>query len=364
MDKITANEADVAEINRLHRSICNHATSALLEAIQAGELLNRRKEKCLHGEWIPWLKANVEFSETTARVYIRCYENKKSLNQQRAAGLSTSSIRQALELIGIDEEEKPEGAKNSGATNGSSSHSSNPPRARSKRETREHRLRRHRRRVELNGLPEILKAFDNGEIAPAMAETIANFPKDRQLSKLEEEKKKYAKKKANSKPATAKSATEGASEIRTGKAHKPDDHIPYHLLGDIITGDLLVKGRAVCKDEHGGWCDLPAGISKLRRDEEVATMIGGSEAFGDRKAYYKWQMYDKRKIEDKILKLLEQMSPLEIPKGFKVPAVTYQYDLNLSCDLRELADMLYAQLIRRAEALENKERFGHLYAQR
>ena len=50
----------VAEINRLHQSFCDGLRTTLQIAIQIGELLVEQKQKCGHGKWIPWIKANLE----------------------------------------------------------------------------------------------------------------------------------------------------------------------------------------------------------------------------------------------------------------------------------------------------------------
>jgi hypothetical protein len=151
--------------------------------------------------------------------------------------------------------------------------------------------------------------------------------------------------------------------IRSGQPAEPEDRVPVQLLGQggIISGDMLVKGHAVTTDASGGSCSLPIGVSALERHETVAFTMAGSEAFKDRKGYYKWQRYKVKKIRGKVLAILEQMSPLEIPKGHKVPAVAYQYNLSVACDLQELAEMLYADLSRQASMLKNREKYGHLY---
>lgn len=152
--------------------------------------------------------------------------------------------------------------------------------------------------------------------------------------------------------------------VKTGQPAKPETHVPTQLLGQgqIITGDQLARGHAVSTDVAGESCSLPIGVSKLERDETVAFTMAGSEGFKDRKGYYKWQRYRTKKIRDKVLKVLELMSPLEMPKGHKVPAVTYQYNLEVACDLQELVEMLCADLSRQASAMKNKEKYGHLYA--
>jgi len=44
-------------------------------AIEIGRLLTERKESFGHGEWLPWLQANVELSRDTADNYRWVYNN-------------------------------------------------------------------------------------------------------------------------------------------------------------------------------------------------------------------------------------------------------------------------------------------------
>ena len=158
---------------------------------------------------------------------------------------------------------------------------------------------------------------------------------------------------------------ETARVVKSGKPAKPEDHVPAVLLGfGVITADRLVRGDAVRKEgkDKDEWSVLPIGQSKLRYLETRSFTMAGSASLEERRAFHKWGRYDSKNIEEKVLKVLEQMNPLEIPKHDKQAAVTYAYNLNVACDLRELAEMLCGQLLRRAEMLENRERFGHLYA--
>ena len=123
---------------------------------------------------------------------------------------------------------------------------------------------------------------------------------------------------------------------------------------------MLVAGHATCTDMHGESCGLPIGVSKLQRDDEVKHIIGGSSTIEHRKDYYKWQRYQKAHIRTKALKILEAMSPVEIPEIDKKPAFTYQYNLGVACDLRELIEMLCADLHRQADMIEMREKYAHL----
>jgi len=57
--------------------------------------LAKRKAKCGHGKWIPWLKANVEFSEATACNYIRFFENGVWLKSKNVSDLTDARLQLA-----------------------------------------------------------------------------------------------------------------------------------------------------------------------------------------------------------------------------------------------------------------------------
>src|SRR5262249_7386802 len=86
-------------INAAHAQ-CESATrSALEHAAEAGRLLTEAKAQAGHGNWLPWLKANVTCSERTAQVYMRIaarYEELTAGNPQTSAGLS---IDGAIKLL-------------------------------------------------------------------------------------------------------------------------------------------------------------------------------------------------------------------------------------------------------------------------
>jgi hypothetical protein len=54
-----------------HKAQRASAIEAATMAIEAGRLLIEAKELVAHGEWAPWLLANVGFSERTARRYMQ-----------------------------------------------------------------------------------------------------------------------------------------------------------------------------------------------------------------------------------------------------------------------------------------------------
>jgi hypothetical protein len=66
--------------------------SAVAHAIKAGELLIEVKGKLKHGQWLPWLEANVTLSEREARNYMRLARNRRAV-------ADLPSIRQAVAYL-------------------------------------------------------------------------------------------------------------------------------------------------------------------------------------------------------------------------------------------------------------------------
>lgn len=77
-----------AEILRLHGEIVTAARQTLKLAMRAGELLAGVRAELPHGEWLPWCKANLPFSDRTARNYIRVYEQRDLPKLENVSSLS------------------------------------------------------------------------------------------------------------------------------------------------------------------------------------------------------------------------------------------------------------------------------------
>lgn len=92
---------EVSEINLLHQSILQDLSNAIQSAILIGEKLSNQKRIIGHGNWIPWMKANLEFSDSTAKRYIRLYENKTLLNRS-----PVTDLKSALQLISESKNEE------------------------------------------------------------------------------------------------------------------------------------------------------------------------------------------------------------------------------------------------------------------
>jgi len=82
-----------AEINESHRLSLKHATKAIEHAMRCGEMLTEAKAKVAHGQWLPGLRENVEFSDRSAQAYMRGWRRYRQ-NPQRVADLS---FREALD---------------------------------------------------------------------------------------------------------------------------------------------------------------------------------------------------------------------------------------------------------------------------
>jgi hypothetical protein len=85
------------KINKLHDEFCASMRSTLQIAIDIGELLVEQKKQCGHGKWLPWVKANLRFSEATAKRYMQCYSNRDALRNR--SPMSDLDITGALEII-------------------------------------------------------------------------------------------------------------------------------------------------------------------------------------------------------------------------------------------------------------------------
>ena len=81
----------VSEINILHAKIQEAGRTTLNDFIRAGELLADQKARIKaqmgHGHWLPWLKANVKFTDRTASTYMRYFENRELLKSEGVSDL-------------------------------------------------------------------------------------------------------------------------------------------------------------------------------------------------------------------------------------------------------------------------------------
>lgn len=93
---------DVAfEINREHELFESSMRNSVEHAIRCGELLAEQKAKLNHGEWIPWVENNLDFSDRHARRYIKIASNRTRVSDLD----SGASLRSVLKLLAKNERE-------------------------------------------------------------------------------------------------------------------------------------------------------------------------------------------------------------------------------------------------------------------
>jgi hypothetical protein len=74
-------EAKLAEIKRLHGEIWQAARTSLQKAQRIGQLLEEIRATKAHGQWLPWLKANVSFDQKTAWRYYEPFQEPNTIRQ-------------------------------------------------------------------------------------------------------------------------------------------------------------------------------------------------------------------------------------------------------------------------------------------
>lgn len=76
MEMRVVHETIADHINELHAGIEGKLKTCVKDAIQIGRLLVEQKAKLDHGEFLPWIMANCDFSDRTARNYMRVHQHR------------------------------------------------------------------------------------------------------------------------------------------------------------------------------------------------------------------------------------------------------------------------------------------------
>src|SRR5687767_11870903 len=96
---------DLAQaIEAAHQAAVGAARSAIEHAVACGRLLIQAKEQVAHGEWLPWVDANLTFGPRQAQKYARLAERSDDVDQMRLEN-SHLTIDQALAAL-ADHREK------------------------------------------------------------------------------------------------------------------------------------------------------------------------------------------------------------------------------------------------------------------
>jgi hypothetical protein len=70
-------ETRQGQINTEHRLAWNRANEAMTHAIRCGELLAKKKAELMHGEVMPWIQQNCDFSQATANNYMKAAKSQQ-----------------------------------------------------------------------------------------------------------------------------------------------------------------------------------------------------------------------------------------------------------------------------------------------
>lgn len=80
----------IREIIDLHGEIADYLKISLNKAIRIGELLTEQKKSLKHGEFTPWIKANLPFTARTAQNYMQFYHNRELFKTESVSDLSSA----------------------------------------------------------------------------------------------------------------------------------------------------------------------------------------------------------------------------------------------------------------------------------
>ena len=99
----------ISEIVALHSEVVTAARTTLDKAVRIGELLTEQKASMKHGKWLPWMEANLPFSQQTASNYVRVFANRSKLPT-----VGNLELTDAYRLLSDGKEKTAHVAHNSG----------------------------------------------------------------------------------------------------------------------------------------------------------------------------------------------------------------------------------------------------------
>lgn len=82
-----------AQANEAHERIIRVLSGTVHDAIAIGKFLTEQKSTLKHGEWLPWISANLTFDRRTATNYMRLFEKRDQLKWETVSHL-TDAYRQ------------------------------------------------------------------------------------------------------------------------------------------------------------------------------------------------------------------------------------------------------------------------------
>ena len=96
-----------ARIRSSHEAVQFALKSAVEHAMNTGDMLREAKDQLrLHGQWQPWIREHCQFSERTARLYMRLAKNRKVI--EATGDLANLTLNAAARLFAPpkDDDEK------------------------------------------------------------------------------------------------------------------------------------------------------------------------------------------------------------------------------------------------------------------
>jgi hypothetical protein len=90
MDNRELEKTTVQQIVSLHNQIISDLKRSLDSAIKIGHLLTEQKASLKHGEFGPWVKSNLPFTDRTARNYMRLHREKDRLKTETVSDLKSA----------------------------------------------------------------------------------------------------------------------------------------------------------------------------------------------------------------------------------------------------------------------------------
>jgi len=100
-------DSAASELNLLHGEIERKLRTTVQDAIRAGEILTQVKDRLDHGEFLPWIERNCEFTNKTAESYMKLHRHASKIE-------SVSNLQDAYrEVAQIESSEKQSEEKKS-----------------------------------------------------------------------------------------------------------------------------------------------------------------------------------------------------------------------------------------------------------
>jgi hypothetical protein len=87
-----------ARIRAFHEATVEGLRQSVTNGIAAGELLIEAKAQLQHGQWLPWLRDNVNISERTAQLYMRLAKNRTEI-EAKSATVADLTLNEAAAVL-------------------------------------------------------------------------------------------------------------------------------------------------------------------------------------------------------------------------------------------------------------------------